>query len=157
MNLDEQIKEIKNVYNIAYKEKCDTCKYQVFSKKMQEMNISQNILKEILDEIKENKEYEAKRWTSIFKPAMTYVGSATLASYISNWVSNAFLSNTDFWLGLIILFFVFLFVYCIFGGIIASIVTNLDVSRNKSKMLIRFLQKYIRELTIEKLYNSHNN
>lgn len=88
---------------------------------------------------------------------MTYVGSATLASYISNWVSNAFLSNTDFWLGLIILFFVFLFVYCIFGGIIASIVTNLDVSRNKSKMLIRFLQKYIRELTIEKLYNSHNN
>lgn len=33
MNLDEQIKEIKNVYNIAYKEKCDTCKYQVFSKK----------------------------------------------------------------------------------------------------------------------------
>ena len=55
------------------------------------------------------------------------------------------------------LYSAFLFVYCIFGGIIASIVTNLDVNRNKSKMLIRFLQKYIRELTIEKLYNNHNN
>lgn len=153
MNLDEQIKEITNAFNIAYKEKCDTCKYQKFSKKLQEMDISQEILKEILEEIKENKEFESNRWTSIFKPAMTYVGSATLASYISNWVSNMFLSNTDFWFGLIILIIVFLFVYVIFGGIVASIVTGYDFKRNKTKMLIRFLQKYIREQKIEKLNN----
>ncbi|MBQ3024805.1 MAG: hypothetical protein IJD23_05810 [Spirochaetaceae bacterium] len=151
MNLDEQIKEIENVYNIAYKEKCDTCKYQVFSKKLQEMNISQEILNEILNEIKENNDFESNRWTGIFKPAMKYVGSAAIASYISTWVCNTFLSNEDFWVGLIILIFVFSFVYFIFGGIIASIVLGNDLKRNKSKMFIRFLQKYIRERKIEKL------
>ena len=79
---------------------------------------------------------------------MTYVGSATLASYISNWVSTMFMSNTDFGIGLIILVFVFLVVYAVLSGIIIPFIINFDVKRTKTKLFIRFLQKYIKEVKI---------
>ena len=48
-----------------------------------------------IDKIIEDKEYNKKKWTKIFKPAMTYVGSATLSSYISDWICNLIHSIMD--------------------------------------------------------------
>ena len=148
LTLDEIISQIKQIYRETKSEQCESCRYLAFAKKMQKLNYSTEILSEILLEIQEQEDFELKRWTKTFKPTMTYVGSATLASYISNWVSTMFMSNTDFGIGLIILVFVFLVVYAVLGGIIIPFIINFDVKRTKTKLFIRFLQKYIKEVKI---------
>lgn len=152
LSLDELIEEIRNIFYLSYKEKCDKCKYQLFSKKLQNINVSSDVLKIVLKEIKEDKEYNKKKWTKIFKPAMTYVGSATLSSYISDWIFNQLTEteNVNFWLGLFFLSVVFFALYFIFGSIIASIIIFIDAKRNKSEQLIRFLEKYVNNIEFEK-------
>ena len=119
------------------------------------MDISSDVLKVVLKEIMEDKEYNKKKWTKIFKPAMTYVGSATLASYISNWVSNNLSIEMDFWLGLFFLSVVFFTLYFIIGSIINCITITLDEKRNKSNLFIRFLEKYINNIEFEKMNNKN--
>lgn len=154
LTLDELLDRIRNIFYLSYKEKCDKCKYHLFSKKLKKMDISSDVLKIVLKEIIEDKEYNKKKWTKIFKPAMTYVGSATLASYISNWVSNQLTETVNFWLGLFFLSVVFFTLFFIFGTIIASIIIVIDAKRNKSELLIRFLKKYINNLEFEKKKNN---
>ena len=155
LTLDELLNKIRNIFYLSYKENCDKCKYRLFSKKLKKMDISSDVLKVVLKEIMEDKEYNKKKWTKIFKPAMTYVGSATLASYISNWVSNNLSIEMDFWLGLFFLSVVFFTLYFIIGSIINCITMTLDEKRNKSNLLIRFLEKYINNIDFEKMNNKN--
>lgn len=155
LTLDELLDKIRNIFYLSYKEKCDKCKYHLFFKKLKKMDISSDVLKVVLKEIMEDKEYNKKKWTKIFKPAMTYVGSATLASYISNWVSNNLSIEMDFWLGLFFLSVVFFTLYFIIGSIINCITITLDEKRNKSNLFIRFLEKYINNIEFEKMNNKN--
>lgn len=155
LTLDELLDKIRNIFYLSYKEKCDKCKYHLFSKKLKKMDISSDVLKIVLKEIIEEKEYNKKKWTKIFKPTMTYVGSATLASYISNWVSNNLSIEMDFWLGLFFLSVVFFTLYFTIGSIITCITMTLDEKRNKSNLLIRFLEKYINNIDFEKMNNKN--
>ena len=155
LTLDELLDKIRNFFYLSYKEICDKCKYHLFSKKLKKMDISSDVLKVVLKEIMEDKEYNKKKWTKIFKPAMTYVGSATLASYISNWVSNNLSIEKDFRLGLFFLSVVFFTLYFIIGSIINCITITLDEKRNKSNLFIRFLEKYINNIEFEKMKNKN--
>ena len=58
LTLDELLDKIRNIFYLSYKEKCDKCKYHLFSKKLKKMDISSDVLKVVLKEIMEDKEYK---------------------------------------------------------------------------------------------------
>lgn len=150
MNLDEQIKEIKNVYNIAYKEKCDTCKYQVFSKKMQEMNISQETVYVILDEIEKQSNFDLNRWTKVFKVIPSLV-PGIIISYVLTWIDSQFKNDSNFWNGFIVLVVICTTLFFLFGSIASSLTINLDIKRHKKELFVRLLEKYINDLEYKKI------
>ena len=54
LTLDELLDKIRNIFYLSYKEKCDKCKYHLFSKKLKKMDISSDVLKVVLKEIMED-------------------------------------------------------------------------------------------------------
>ena len=98
----------------------------------------------------EQHDYEEDSWTKVFRPFVTYIGAPAFSSYITSWCYDNTKVFKNFWLGLLFVIIVFAVVYVLFGGIITSILLTMD-RKNTYKPVIRFLQKYCRELRIKQL------
>ena len=153
MEMEDLIQKIKEIYKSACKERCETCRYRMFAKRISELKMSPEVINELTQEMIEQNEYEKNRWTKIFKPVMAYVGAPVFATYMTNWIHDNFKCVSDFWLGLLITALVFIGVYILLGGGIAAIIVCIDTIKNKNKQIIRFLQKYSRELRFQNLLN----
>lgn len=153
MEMEDLIQKIKEIYKSACKERCETCRYRMFAKRISELKMSPEVINELTQEMIEQNEYEKNRWTKIFKPVMAYVGAPVFATYMTNWIHDNFKCVSDFWLGLLITALVFIVVYILLGGGIAAIIVCIDTIKNKNKQIIRLLQKYSRELRFQNLLN----
>ena len=145
MEMEDMITEMKKSFEDVRKIKCEECKYKAFAKKLDTFNYSKEILKELRQELVERYEYESKKWTKILMPAVTYIAAPVYATYITNWFHDNFNQNLDFWVGFICISLIFIVLYILFGGIVSAIIYSKDSVRNKHNLLIRFLQRYMRE------------
>ena len=145
MKMEDLLAEIKKAFRDVKEISCEECKYQAFIKKLDKLCLSNLIFEELRQELNERHEYESHKWTKIFKIIIAYIGAPVYASYITTWFYENFKPIDNLWLGFLLISLVFFGLYIVFGGMGATIIYVIDIFRNEHNMLMRFLQRYVRE------------
>ena len=111
--MEDLITEIKKFFEDVRKIKCEECRYRAFTKKLDTLNYSNEILNELRQELVERNEYENNKWTKILKPVFMHFIIPLLVSLISgyfvtllqekNYGQLIFISVAIFYFGYLIL------------------------------------------------------
>lgn len=150
MDLDELVETVKKLLKNMKKISCENCKYRKFSKELDDLCLSVDTIRLLKEEIENQKNYEDKKWTKIFKPAMLYIASPMYAAFMANYISKIDMNN-NFWNSLLCLTVLFVICYILFGGFFAIIFIISDTKKNSNSLLLRFLDKYIHQKRLNQL------
>lgn len=151
MEMDDLIQEINKIYEDVRKEKCEKCRFRAFSKKMDGLNLSNEILKEIKLELGEEKEYKKHKWTQFLIPVAKNFILPLLISIVVACLSHT-IDKEDYRKLVYSIILIFYSSY-LFLSLSYCIVICFDINRDKHNCMIRFLDKYIREQELKKLTN----
>lgn len=144
--MEDLIMEIKKSFEDVRKIKCEECRYRAFTKKLDTLNYSNEILNELHQELVERNEYENNKWTKILKPIFIYFIIPLLVSLISGYFVTL-LQEKNYGQLIFISAVVFYFGYLILA-MVRSVLIVCDVKRNNHFLMLRFLQRYMREKRI---------